>query len=108
MQCIYYTFNKLKCLKLLFWTLQYCSKVSYRLLSPFLRDETLALGDETLVSQELLKQLFQNKLQAVNLRQNGEFLEMQICLPGESIWLFGLLFYMLLQEKRTYTCKKKA
>lgn len=69
---------------------QYCSKVGYHPSSCFSqneilvlrdktlasRDETLVLRNKTLVSQEPLKHIFWNKLQAVSLQENNQFLLM--------------------------------
>ena len=62
--------------------IQYRLKVSYHPSPRFSRDETL-------VSQEPLKRIFWNTLQAVSLRENDEFLATRWSLPCESIWYFG-------------------
>ena len=65
--------------------LQHRSKVSYHLSYYFSRDKSVVSRDESLGSQEQLKRIVWNKLQAVSLRENDSFLAKQWSLPGESI-----------------------
>lgn len=56
--------------------LQYCSKVSYHLLYRFSQDENFVTWDKGLKrqefgSQEPVKNIFWNKLQAVSLQENN-------------------------------------
>ena len=75
---------------------QYHSKVSYHPSPRF-------SWDKTLVSQEPLKRIFWNTLQAVSLRENDEFLTTQWSLPSESIWYFGNCLRCFKRNKRRLT-----
>ena len=80
--------------------IQYRSKVSYHPSSRFSQDKTL-------VSREPLKRIFWNKLQAVSLGENYEFLATQWRLPCESIWFFGNCFTCCFKRNEQRLTSKK-